>query len=88
MLLANVAEWNNLTEESRNMMMERHQENEGIAKSTAGLCLETLSMVRYLTSDTVIRQQFLMVEVLPRLVSMLTNILNKIVGSKSLEIKV
>lgn len=88
MLLANVAEWNNQSEENRNLMMERHQENEGIARSTAGLCLETLSMVRYLTSDAAIRQQFLMVEILPRLVSMLTNILNKIVGTKSLEIKV
>ena len=45
-------------------------------------------MLNYLTSDEVIRAPFLTDAILSRFVSLLLNVLQKIVGSKSLDIKV
>ena len=45
-------------------------------------------MLNYLTSDAVIRRPFLIDEILPRFVSMLLNVLSRLVGAKSLELKV
>lgn len=45
-------------------------------------------MLNYLTSDEVIRGPFLIDEILPRFVSTLLNILSRLVGAKSLELKV
>jgi ubiquitin conjugation factor E4 B len=45
-------------------------------------------MLNYLTSDSVIRKPFLLEEILPRFTSTLLNVLQRIVGAKSLEIKV
>jgi ubiquitin conjugation factor E4 B len=45
-------------------------------------------MMNYLTSDEVIRQNFLLEEILPRFVSMLLSVLTKLVGARSLDIKV
>lgn len=45
-------------------------------------------MLNYLTSDEVIRAPFLIDEILPRFVSTLLNILSRLVGTKSLELKV
>ena len=82
------AEWAALGEEGQTQMKERLDQFEREVKGTAGLCTETLHMLNYLTSDEQIRVPFLMDEILPRFVSMMTSVLNKIVGSKSLEIKV
>jgi ubiquitin conjugation factor E4 B len=45
-------------------------------------------MLNYLTSDEVIREPFLIDEILPRFVSTLLNILSRLVGARSLELKV
>eukprot|EP01039_Chlorochromonas_danica_P011200 gene11200-12488_t len=88
MLMQNAAEWSALPEDERNMIKERHENNESECKTYAGLCLDTLNMLNYLTSDEVIRTPFLFEEILPRFTSTLLNVLQRIVGTKSLEIKV
>jgi ubiquitin conjugation factor E4 B len=87
-LMQNFAEWGKLTEEQRTQETERHESHERECKGSAGLCLQTLNMFNYLTSDPVIRQPFLHEAILPRFTSTLLNVLQRIVGSKSLEIKV
>jgi ubiquitin conjugation factor E4 B len=87
-VLRQTIEWNNLSQEEKNTENEKYDENERIVKGSAGLCLETLFFLNCLVSDEIIRQPFLLDEILPRLVSMLLSVLSKIVGSKSLEIKV
>lgn len=87
-LMQNHQEWNQLPEDERNRIKERHENNENECRGTAGLCLETLNMLNYLTSDPVIREPFLFDEILPRFTSTLLNVLQRIVGTKSLEIKV
>lgn len=88
MLLQNISEWSKLPEDERNRIKERHESNEMECKGSAGLCLETLNMLNYLTSDPVIRRPFLFPEILPRFTSTLLNVLQRMVGAKSLEIKV
>ncbi len=87
-LLASPIEYGRMSEEERTQLKERHEANERECRGSAGLCLETLNMLNYLTSDPVIRQPFLFPEILPRFTSTLLNVLQRIVGSKSLEIKV
>jgi ubiquitin conjugation factor E4 B len=88
LLMHNLAEWGRLSEEERKQITEKHEANENECKGAAGLCLETLNMLNYLTSDEVIRQPFLHDAILPRFTSTLLNVLQRIVGAKSLEIKV
>ncbi|RYH31359.1 hypothetical protein EON65_02720, partial [archaeon] len=88
LLMQNPTEWGAISEEERNRIKERHESNEMECKGTAGLCLETVDMLNYLTSDEVIRTPFLFDEILPRFTSTLLNVLQRIVGTKSLEIKV
>jgi hypothetical protein len=87
-LMQNAAEWGRMTEEERKQVTEKHEANEQECKGSAGLCLETVNMLNYLTSDEVIRQPFLHDAILPRFTSTLLNVLQRIVGAKSLEIKV
>jgi ubiquitin conjugation factor E4 B len=87
-LMQNGEEWGRMSEEQRKEVKDRHEENERTCRGSAGLCLETLNMLNYLTSDPVIRQPFLLDAILPRFTSTLLNVLQRIVGSKSLEIKV
>lgn len=88
LLRANLTEWQSLGEEEQQRMTERHEANENECRGTAGLCLETLDMLKYLTSDEIIRQPFLLDEILPRFTSCLLSVLSRLVGTKSLEIKV
>ncbi len=88
LLMQNVHDWNQLPEDERSRIKERHENNEHECRGTAGLCLETLNMLNYLTSDPIIREPFLFEEILPRFTSTLLNVLQRIVGAKSLEIKV
>ena len=87
-LMHNAQEWNKLSEEEKKQVSERHEANERECKGSAGLCLETVNMLNYLTSDPIIRQPFLHDAILPRFTSTLLNVLQRLVGSKSLEIKV
>merc|ERR1719399_827570 len=77
-----------MTEEQRADFQSALQDNERDCAVTSSLCGQTLHMLTYLTSDEVIKVPFLSAEILPRFVSMLLNILNRLVGPKSLEIKV
>jgi ubiquitin conjugation factor E4 B len=86
--MKNAAEWAALGEEGQNQLRERLDGHEREVRGSAELCLETLNMLNYLTSDEHIRKPFLMDEILPRFTSMLLSVLHKIVGSKGLEIKV
>jgi ubiquitin conjugation factor E4 B len=87
-LMKNPAEWSRLSEEERNQLTDKNEENERILKANASLCLETLNMLNFLTSDECIRKPFLMTEILKRFTSMLLFVLNKIVGSNSLQLKI
>jgi ubiquitin conjugation factor E4 B len=86
--MRNTAEWGKLNEEEKTQITERYNSNDKECKQTASLCIETLNMFNYLTSDPVIRIPFLCPEILPRFTSTLLNVLQRIVGTKSLEIKV
>lgn len=77
-----------LNEEDRQQLQEKNEENEHILRANAGLCLETLNMLNFLTSDEYIRKPFLMTEIMRRFTSMLLFVLNKIVGKNSLELKI
>lgn len=88
LLMQNLTEWGRMSEEERKQVTEKHEANENECKGSAGLCLETVNMLNYLTSDEVIRQPFLHDAILPRFTSTLLNVLQRIVGAKSLEIKV
>ena len=87
-LMHNAQEWSKLSEEEKKQVGERHEANERECKGSAGLCLETVNMLNYLTSDPIIRQPFLHDAILPRFTSTLLNVLQRLVGAKSLEIKV
>jgi ubiquitin conjugation factor E4 B len=88
LLMSNTEEWNRLNEEEKKSKKDKHEENEREVRGSAELCLETLNMLNYLTSDPYIREPFLLDEILPRFTSTLLNVLQRIVGAKSLEIKV
>mmetsp|Transcript_8658 Transcript_8658/g.8588 ORF Transcript_8658/g.8588 Transcript_8658/m.8588 type:complete len:560 (-) Transcript_8658:67-1746(-) len=81
-------EWGLENEDEKKRILSQFQDAEGLVKQRAGLCLETLNMFTYLTSDEVIRGPFLMDTILPRFTSMLLNVLSKLDGSKGMEIKV
>lgn len=87
-LLMGSSEWNGLTVERRDELIKEHEQNERECRFKASLCNKTLNMLTYLTSDEIIRRPFLMQEILPRFVSMLMNMLARLVGSKSLDLKV
>lgn len=86
--LANPSEMSALSTEQRTEFDELHGQHEQEVKFKAVLCGQTLHMLTLLTSDAVIKRPFLQSEILPRFVSMLMNILTRLVGSKSLELKV
>lgn len=76
-------EWAQQPDEIREQHRERLQEAEGRIKNSAALIFEVLSMVNYLTSDEVLRRQFLLEEMLPRFVGMLGNAMSNLAGPKS-----
>eukprot|EP01038_Epipyxis_sp_PR26KG_P006656 gene6656-9137_t len=88
LLMSNPEEWSRLPEDEKKRIQEIHASNEREVRGSAELCMETLNMLNYLTSDSIIRQPFLYDEILPRFTSTLLNVLTRITGKKSLEIKV
>ena len=80
--------WGALTEDARNQTMENLRIAEDTVRGSSALCHETLHMVNLLTSDEVIRNRFLIEDILPRVAGMVLNMLRNLVGSKSLDIKV
>lgn len=86
--MQNSLEWGQLSEDIKKQIIDRHEENEREVRGKANLCMETMNMLNYLTSDEYIRVPFLQDEILPRFTSMLLNVIGKLAGPKSLEIKV
>jgi ubiquitin conjugation factor E4 B len=80
--------WGSMNEEARETHQSRFGEAEQQVAGAAGLCLETLDFMSFLCSDEEIRMPFLIDEILQRFVSMLTNVLSRFTGSKSMELKV
>mmetsp|Transcript_22473 Transcript_22473/g.32803 ORF Transcript_22473/g.32803 Transcript_22473/m.32803 type:complete len:1051 (+) Transcript_22473:62-3214(+) len=88
LLMQNAQEWSSMSEEDRKRVMEIYDQNEREVTGKSDLCMETLNMLNYLTSDSHIRLPFLLDEILPRFTSMMLNVISKLVGQKGLEIKV
>jgi len=86
--MKNPQQWTSLTEEQRETISSRHEENEQEVKRALPLCNKTLQMLGFLNSDADIRNLFLLEEMCGRLVNLLMNVLTKLVGSRGLEIKV
>jgi len=88
--MQNTVQWAALSEEARKEKMEKHEQNENEVRAKSDLCIETIHMLNYLTSeeDESLRLPFLVDEILPRFSSMLLNVVRLLVGPKGLAIKV
>ena len=86
--MSNASEWNALSEEQRETISSRHEENEQEVKRALPLCNKTLKMLGFLSTDSDIRNYFLLEELCPRLVNMLLNVMTKLVGARGMELKV
>ncbi len=87
-LMANPSEWGRLTEEEQSDATSRLDDNEREVKSALPLCNKTMQMFGYLNTDSEIRSLFLLPELGPRLVNMLIHVLEKLVGTKQMDLKV
>jgi ubiquitin conjugation factor E4 B len=86
--MANTYAWGQLSEEDRNQLTSRLEDNERDVKHALPLCNKTLQMFGYLNTDRDIQSLFLLGELCSRLVNMLLHVLTKLVGSKGLDLKV
>ena len=86
--MANGPQWGALTDEQREQITQRLEENEQEVKRALPLCNKTLQMLGYLNTDHDIRQLFLLQEMCTRLVNMLLHVLTKLIGARGLELKV
>lgn len=86
--MADASIWGALSEEERETVSSRHEENEQEVKRALPLCNKTLKMLGFLSTDEDIRDLFLLDALCSRLVNMLLHVLTKLVGSKGLELKV
>lgn len=86
--IKNIEEWGRLSEEEKEQISSRLDDNERDVKSSLPLCNKTLQMFGYLNTDKEIRSLFLLDELNSRLVAMLLHVLAKLIGSKGLELKV
>ena len=86
--VADTQTWAALTDEQREQISSRLEENEGEVKRALPLCNKTLQMLGYLNTDADIRNLFMLQEMCTRLVNMLLHVLTKLVGAKGLELKV
>lgn len=68
--MANPQEWAALSEEQRETITSRHEENEQEVKRALPLCNKTLQMLGFLNTDEDIRNLFLLQEMCSRLVNM------------------
>jgi ubiquitin conjugation factor E4 B len=85
---ADAQQWAALSEEEREQILSRLEDNEQNVRGALPLCNKTLQMLGYLNTDSDIRNLFLLQEMCTRLVNMLLHVLTKLVGSKGLELKV
>lgn len=87
-LMSNPTEWSALSEEQRETISSRREDNEQEVKGKLPLCNKTLQMLGFLNTDPDIRALFLLEEMCPRLVNMLFHVLTKLIGSRGLELRV
>lgn len=86
--MKNPQQWASLTDEQRETIVSRHEENEQEVKRALPLCNKTMQMLGFLNTDSDIRNLFLLEEMCGRLVNLLMNFLTKLVGSRGIELKV
>jgi ubiquitin conjugation factor E4 B len=86
--MANPQEWAALSEEERETITARHESNEQQVKHVLPLCNSVMKMLGFLNTDKDIRDMFLLPDMCPRLANMLLHVLNKLVGSRGLDLKV
>lgn len=86
--MKNPEEWGGLSDEQRETISSRHEENEHEVKQALPLCNKTLKMLGFLSTDSDIRSLFLLEEMCPRLVNMLLHVMTKLIGSRGMELKV
>jgi len=86
--MANPQQWAALSEEERETITSRHEENEQHVKRDLPLCNSIMKMLGFLNTDKDIRDMFLLDEMRSRLANMLLHVLTKLVGSRGLDLKV
>ena len=86
--MSNPQEWASLSEEERETISQRHEDNENNVKRSLPLCNKTWQMLGFLNTDADIWSLFLLEEMCPRLLNMLLHVLAKLVGSRGIELKV
>jgi len=86
--MSDQAAWAALPQERRETIESQYSEFQEEVRYKLPLCNKTMQMLNYLNSDTSIRQLFLLDDMCPRLVALLMHVLNKLIGSKGLELKV
>mmetsp|Transcript_56544 Transcript_56544/g.120095 ORF Transcript_56544/g.120095 Transcript_56544/m.120095 type:complete len:1170 (+) Transcript_56544:81-3590(+) len=86
--MANPQEWGALSEEERETITSRHENNEREVQRSLPLCNSVMKMLGFLNTDKDIRDMFLLPDMCPRLANMLLHVLTKLVGSRGLGLKV
>lgn len=86
--MSNQQEWAALSEEEREQITNRHEENEQQVKRVLPLCNSVMKMLGWLNTDDDIRDMFLSPEMCPRLANMLLHVLNKFIGARGMDLKV
>ncbi|KAL3792867.1 hypothetical protein HJC23_004792 [Cyclotella cryptica] len=86
--MANHQEWAALSEEDRETITSRHEENEQQVKRVLPLCNSVMKMLGFLNTDKDIRDMFLLPEMCPRLANMLLHVLTKFIGARGMDLKV
>lgn len=86
--MANPREWGALSEEERETITSRHENNEREVQRSLPLCNSVMKMLGFLNTDKDIRDMFLLPDMCPRLANMLLHVLTKLVGSRGLDLKV
>jgi ubiquitin conjugation factor E4 B len=86
--MANHQEWAALSEEDRESITARHEENEQQVKRVLPLCNSVMKMLGFLNTDNDIRDMFLSPEMCPRLANMLLHVLTKFIGARGMDLKV
>lgn len=85
---ADPQQWGALSDEEREQITSRLEDNEQNVRGALPLCNKTLQMLGFLNTDNDIRNLFMLQEMCTRLVNMLLHVLTKLVGTKGLELKV
>lgn len=86
--MANAQEWSALSEEERGVIEDRFASDEKDARDKLGLCTSVIKMIGFLSTDKAIRSMLVKPEMRHRVADMLLFVLQKMVGSRGLDLKV